>query len=77
MVLAVVWAIAATYVALRDAAVAQITDAALFKAAAILGAFVLFGSLVWMREAQRRRERQIDAEFELERALTDVRSNRK
>ena len=62
-----IWAVATTCILLSDAAIAVMSDAALLKAAAILGAFILFASLVNMTERLRWRERQLDAEFERDR----------
>ena len=58
-----IWALAATYVAISDIAIDAITDAGLLKAAAVFGAFVLFGCLVAINERLRSRERQLDAAF--------------
>lgn len=69
LVLLVIWGGGATYAALTNVAFATIGEAALFKAVAILGAFVLFGYLVVNNAKARQRERQLDSEFELERTL--------
>lgn len=64
LLLTAAWAVGATYVALAGAAIATFTSAALIKAAAVLGAFILLGCLVVAREWGRSRESRLDAEFD-------------